>query len=166
MFYAIRHGRTLWNEEQRIMGRKNIALSPTGVLDILSLIPQLSRLPLEHIMCSPLRRARESADIIQEILRLPLTTEPLLQELDYGTETGTKKIALKDINYRALNYQHPEGESLEQLYQRITAIPIPQNTLLVTHAGCIRALYARNQDEPFAQHTTIAVPHNKIWRFS
>jgi len=71
-----RHGETLWNEMRLIQGRTDVALSDAGREQARALLTALAPIPLASIYCSPLMRARETA----EILGMPHKMTPMIDE--------------------------------------------------------------------------------------
>ena len=88
---VLRHGPTLWNRDGRIQGHSDIPLSAEG-----RAIVATWRLPAEiqgfDIITSPLRRARETA----EILGFPhAPPDPRLIETDWGAWEGVRLTELR-----------------------------------------------------------------------
>jgi len=90
-----RHGETLWNEMRLIQGRTDVALSDTGREQAKVLSAALASIPLASIYCSPLLRARETA----EILSIPHKIAPKMDEgfieMNFGEWEGKTHIALR-----------------------------------------------------------------------
>ena len=87
-FYYIRHGQTDWNVEGRFQGSMDIPLNETGIAQAHAAKPLLSGLPIAHIYSSTLQRARDTADIVNEELNLPITGMDGLQEVNFGVLEG------------------------------------------------------------------------------
>lgn len=60
----IRHGETFWNKEKRVQGITDIELSETGIDQARKLALSLKDCPLDSIHSSPLKRALQTAEII------------------------------------------------------------------------------------------------------
>src|SRR5579863_8377962 len=60
----VRHGETPWNREGRYQGRTDIPLSETGVEQVTALRDRLAQVPFAFALCSPLSRARSTAEVI------------------------------------------------------------------------------------------------------
>lgn len=87
-----RHGETQLNKERRIQGSVDEPLSDEGaqklrqqILDL-----QLSSLPINAIISSPMKRAIQSANIYQEIINphLGITVVDVLREFSHGSWEG------------------------------------------------------------------------------
>ena len=149
----LRHGRTAWNEDGRLQGRADIALSPEGrsLLEGRTIPAPYRDWP---VLCSPLLRARETA----EILGLSPTIEPLLTELHFGSWEGRTLANLRAAapadmatnEGRGLDMQPPGGESPRQVQQRLLPLLARlaggPDTLAIAHKGIIRAILALAHD--------------------
>jgi broad specificity phosphatase PhoE len=58
-FYFVRHGETDWNKEQKIMGQSDIPLNKKGILQAQTVAEKIQALPIDVIVSSPLKRARQ-----------------------------------------------------------------------------------------------------------
>ncbi len=147
----IRHGATAWNESGRIQGRSDPPLSPAGHAAVSGW-----RLPPEAAgarwICSPLSRARETAEILHDG---PLSEEPALIETDWGAWEGKTLAELRarlgaamaDNEARGLDFRPPGGESPRDVQRRVAPLlahlAASGGTVVgVTHKGVIRAVYA------------------------
>ncbi len=148
---VLRHGPTLWNAEGRMQGRSDIALSPEG-----RALVATWRLPLEirgfDVVTSPLSRARETA----AILGFPnASRDARLIEADWGDWEGKRLAELRQdggedflfAEARGLDFTPPGGESPRMVQQRLRPLLgelalKSHSTLLISHKGVVRALYA------------------------
>lgn len=85
----VRHGETVWHEENRYAGRSDIALTPKG----LEQAERLARWSLmagdiTSVSCSTLSRAQSTALPVAKALGLPLQVDERLVELDFGQGEG------------------------------------------------------------------------------
>ena len=88
LFYLVRHGETEWNAENRICGRTDVPLSPTGRRQAEKLAARLKPVPFEVLYSSPLERALASARLLSSAVGLEPILEERLVELDYGQWEG------------------------------------------------------------------------------
>lgn len=172
--YAVRHGRTTMNEQGKLIGWSDVPLVPDGVEDARKAAIALAEVSFAAIFSSDLRRARMTADVIHETLRftVPITETTALREVDYGPLSGTDQSTLLATNPRFksdLLYDHEGGESFQHLFERVHAFlenikgekgPL----LLVTHAGCVRALLAIGTSRPFQELLRVPIPNGGILR--
>ncbi|VEG74950.1 histidine phosphatase family protein [Actinomyces slackii] len=83
-----RHGQTDANLHQRIQGRSNIPLNATGVAQAQAVAPALAALEPHRIVCSPLKRALQTAEVLGERCGLAVTVEEGLVERSFGAWEG------------------------------------------------------------------------------
>jgi len=84
----VRHGETLWNEMRLLQGRTDVSLSDAGREQARALSVALSSIPLSSIYCSPLSRARETAEILAMPRRLTPRVEAGFAEMSFGEWEG------------------------------------------------------------------------------
>jgi broad specificity phosphatase PhoE len=94
-FCLVRHGQTDWNLEGRYQGQSDVPLNQTGRAEAQSLAGRLKGKSFAAIYTSDLQRARETAEIMAEVLTLPVTLEPLLREINQGEWEGQFVEAIK-----------------------------------------------------------------------
>jgi len=150
-----RHGQTDWNAQHRYQGHAKVPLNETGRDQAAALGRRLSREGIEAIYASDLPRAWQTAQIVAQTCGLPLETEPLLREMDFGAWQGRthaeihaeKSVAASGDDQEPLSYAPTGGETLGQLAERIaTALKHARDTqqgktvLWVTHGGPLRTL--------------------------
>ena len=87
-FYFIRHGETDWNREHRAMGIMDIPLNSFGKEQSKSVSKQLLKFPIKFICHSPLTRAKETAQILNETLNCEVVPIEGLKEFNLGTFAG------------------------------------------------------------------------------
>ncbi|WP_195682609.1 histidine phosphatase family protein [Alkalibacter mobilis] len=174
--YALRHGHTLWNQDNKIQGITDIPLSPQGILQARSKILEIKSLPVEKILTSPLKRAWDTAKIINSDRKLPIESEPSLREVSFGKWEGLTWEEVKK-NYSPLFINNttgyvnpPGGESFEDAQIRISKflkelMNTQINHLLVSHKATIRfMIYSLTKKTP-AQTGAIEIPNLSIIKF-
>jgi probable phosphoglycerate mutase len=87
-FFYLRHGETDWNREHRAQGHNDIPLNATGIAQARAAIAPLERCGIATVCTSPLSRARETAEIVNAVLRRPLVVIDALKECGYGVAEG------------------------------------------------------------------------------
>jgi probable phosphoglycerate mutase len=150
----IRHGATAWNEAGRIQGRSDPGLSPAGRAAVArwALPDGAAWAAGARWLCSPLRRARETATLLHDGT---LIEEPRLAEMDWGAWEGRTLADLRDEfgagmtanEGRGLDFRPPGGESPRDVQRRLRPLlaelaATGAATVAVTHKGVIRAAYA------------------------
>ena len=87
-FYFLRHGETDWNRDRLAQGQTDIPLNQTGRDQADRARPVLEGHGLARIITSPLLRASETAEIVNQTLALPLHQHPGLMERNFGPLEG------------------------------------------------------------------------------
>jgi len=124
----VRHGETIWNVEQRLQGQQNSKLSENGILQAELLGNALKKREFDVLISSDLERAIETAKIINQQLLLPHTIHSNLRERSLGIFEGKTMAEIRQkypdeyLFYKARTpgYVIPNGESIEQLFRRVT----------------------------------------------
>lgn len=80
----IRHGETDWNIEGRYQGQADPPLNSQGLLQAQNLVQELRDSSLNIMYSSPLKRTRQTADILAGSLNIPVIDEPRLMEIHQG----------------------------------------------------------------------------------
>lgn len=151
--YLIRHGQTDFNVEGRATGLSEVELNDTGIAQAEDLVSALPA-DAQAIHCSDLPRTKQTAEIINRKLSLPLFLTPLLNERDFGTLTGKswdeigEEIQRMDREMK-YDYRPYGGESVDDVTKRIESYIAglksgsqpDQNIIVVTTSGIIRLWY-------------------------
>ena len=146
MIYFIRHGETNFNDEGRCTGQIDVALNKKGISQAHELAEKLRNLKFSKIFCSPLKRAKQTAEIINENYNVPIVIIDNLKERNDGTRQGVcyKNLSEKeDLDF----FKSPEkygAESNDQFFNRcVNAYKeikgFNEDVLIVSHGGVFRA---------------------------
>lgn len=84
MLYVVRHGKTGWNDKKRTMGCMDIPLCDEGIEQSKELKDKLEKINIDLIICSPLTRAKETANIINEDKNVEIKIENKIVERSMG----------------------------------------------------------------------------------
>ena len=85
----LRHGETPLSAEKRFSGRGDARLTEAGMSQARSLAVRVGEVPsIEAVVSSPLPRARQTADIVAEVLGLSVTEDDGFAETDFGEWEG------------------------------------------------------------------------------
>ena len=168
--YSVRHGRTALNDESTIIGHSDVPILNSARKEIGAIAQRLLPEHFDIILTSDLRRAVQTAEIIQSYLKAPLIASSDLREVDYGdlVQQPKKEVRVAYPSYHKDQFfVHPSGESFQQMYDRIvvyldSVLREYNSLLLVTHAGCIRALYAYCNNLDFNDVLTLPLTNNVI----
>jgi alpha-ribazole phosphatase/probable phosphoglycerate mutase len=102
--YLLRHGETAWNaQDNRYCGRTDLPLSTAGQLQGAAAARALADVTLAAIYVSPLRRSRETGELIAGAGSRPIVEDARLLEIDFGAWEGltAAEIAVADPVGRA-----------------------------------------------------------------
>lgn len=152
MLYIMRHGKTDWNAMHQLQGRTDIPLNDEGREMAKRAAEEYRDVHFDICYCSPLCRARETAEILLAGREIPIVTDDRLVEMSYGIYEGVAdSFQIPDCPINVL-FQHPEdyttpvenGESLAELFARtgefLCEIVLPQlaqgkDILIVGHGA-------------------------------
>lgn len=161
----MRHGETAWNRERRIMGDLDVPLSDEGRAQCEAAASLLASFQVDRIVSSPLVRAAESAGIVAARLGVPVSHEPLLVEVRFGSWQGkTYAEVAGDPDYHAFASDPvanltPGGESVTIVQKRglegLSAIRAGETVLFVTHGDIIRTLLCHFLATPLGEYRRI-----------
>lgn len=148
--YVTRHGRTQWNEENRICGITDIPLAEKGIEQAQSLARETEGKGIDRIICSPLMRAVQTAQIVSQVCGAPVAADRRLAEQNYGIYEGMQHSEPGFMaNKRQFALPYPEGESQLQLAARVFAlleeikrVHEHETVLLVSHGAVCRMIHA------------------------
>ena len=118
--YVVRHGQTDWNKAYLLQGRIDVPLNEVGIEQARNAAKVLKDVPLDIIFVSPLLRAKQTADIINEGRSLPIRLESRIQEQYYGRLEGeSRKNEEYLIQRRCFFKRYPGGESYLDVAARV-----------------------------------------------
>ena len=158
MIYITRHGQTEWNLKNKIMGKADIPLNETGIKQSGQLRDMVDELQIDLIVCSPLLRAKQTAEIINSKKSVKIIYDDRISERDYGEFEGK---SIDDFDFSAYwnyyeNKTYKYAENVRDFFSRIYEFfdeiikkYFNKNILIITHAGVgISALCYFNQFIP------------------
>ena len=143
-FWFLRHGETDYNAAGLSQGALDIPLNATGRTQAADAGPLLAGQGITQIVSSPMLRTRETTEIVNEFLNLPVSIEPELREVIFGGMEG--KLLLPWFPEWLEGRYTPEGaETFAEVTARTEAsmariLTRPGPLLIVAHGGIFRAL--------------------------
>ncbi len=144
MIYITRHGQTEWNEKNKVMGKVDIPLSKIGLEQSGKLKEKVKQLQIDLIVCSPLLRARQTAEIINENHSVKIIYDDRISERCYGEFEG---LNINDFDFLSYwnyydNKKYKYAENIRDFFARIYEFFDEiikkywnKNVLIVTHSG-------------------------------
>ena len=88
MLYIMRHGKTEWNELHKLQGRTDIPLNENGRKMAREAGKRYREIHFDICYCSPLIRAKETAELVLEGRTVPIVTDDRLMEMCFGEYEG------------------------------------------------------------------------------
>ncbi len=168
----IRHGETFSNAERRFSGHQDVELTEKGIWQAEQLAERLADYPIKAIYSSDLKRAIDTAVIINKRHQLNINREPLFREICFGEWEGLR---FEEIDSDSNGNHHhywwsepsrplPGGESVLEVKKRVLCglkkiitehdYENQCNTVaLVCHGGVARIIISIALD----------IPLSKIW---
>lgn len=95
--FVTRHGQTKWNALRKLQGRQDVELNEIGKKQALIVGEKIKNEEIDIIITSPLKRAKETAEIINKKLNVEIVEDNRLIERCYGDFEGITKEELKEI---------------------------------------------------------------------
>ena len=151
--YILRHGQSTWNSERRWAGHEDPPLTELGRQQVKSACKKFSKLGFSSIVSSSFQRARETASIISENLKIDLL-EPIsdLNERQAGEIGGLTSDEIEERFPGLLDKWQkgeiidiPGGEKWNNFVKRVqnglnNLYLLPGRVLVVSHEGILRAV--------------------------
>lgn len=152
--YIIRHGETVWNTEGRLQGKADIELNENGIRLAKITAKGMKDIPFDLAITSPLKRARQTAELVLGDRDVPILEDSRIEEITFGEWEG---LCCRKDNYQIpsadfqdfftdpFRYQPPVGgETIQQIidrtgefYQELIQCPDYQDkTILIAAHGC------------------------------
>lgn len=167
--YLVRHGK---DDDTVRGGWSQMPLTEEGLKQAESLASfvQKSNLNIKHIYSSDLPRAMQTAEAIGNQLQLPVIPVQEFREVNNGILAGMKNdLAAENfpgLYWNTLDWEqrYPEGESLQEFYQRIcnaweqfqsAILEQDENVLLVTHGGVIQVILSIVNGEEYSNRKAL-----------
>jgi len=163
--YLVRHGLTAHTADRRFSGINDLPLTEQGTAQIVAVAARLAaRGSIGAVLSSPLRRTRESAQMVADALHLPLGIDDALVELDFGAFEGllwSEAQATYPEEFRAFRESPdvgpPGGESIfsvrarvELALRRILSEHEGRDVVVLTHVTPIKVLLCMALDVPLS----------------
>lgn len=167
--YLARHGQTAYNLEGRFQGQQQVPLDETGRAQALELAERAAAYGFRALWCSPLLRARETADAVAARLGLEPREDQRLMETDAGDWTNLSFADVRAQTPKLFDafatcdpaFAFPGGESFTEQEDRVGAAleeierdgELP--ALVVCHGMVIRAALYRRSGHQMAGVTRV-----------
>jgi len=179
MLYIMRHGKTDWNERHKIQGRTDIPLNEEGRQMARDAAAEYRDVHFDVCYCSPLIRARETAEILLSGRDVPIITDDRLVEMGFGVYEGIENsFSIPDCPINVLFF-HPDqytvpvenGESLDELFARTGAfleelvepdLAAGKDVLIVGHGAMNCSIVCQVKKRTRAEFWADGIPNCKL----
>jgi broad specificity phosphatase PhoE len=180
---VFRHGETDWNRQRRFQGHTDIPLNELGREQAKSLAPLLEKHSPEIILSSDLSRAKETAEIANTLVQVPILLSPAIRECRLGDPEGLERdVVFAQFGELAWerwlstrpedrDFSFPNGERKSDHLARMTSYlesffhenPHYQRMAVSTHGGSLRRLVHHCAGAP---EEPVAIPNCVLYRLS
>ncbi|WP_426350762.1 histidine phosphatase family protein [Alloiococcus sp. CFN-8] len=155
--YITRHGETRFNIEKRFQGWIDSELTETGIANARALGERLLDIDIHRIYSSPLKRAKDTAEIIRGSRPIELIDEDGLKEMYFGKWEGLTYSSAEERSgikvstfFKNLpSYTAEDGEAFQDFsdriantFKKILSANEGKTILIVTHALPVKLLIA------------------------
>lgn len=160
--YYVRHGQTDLNLAKKMQGGgTEKELNETGISQAYNTKKELENVKYNLVICSPMKRAKQTAEIINEGRDIPIITDERIRERKLGDYEGrdvTKEMENNIWDYK-LNYNIPNGENLHDFEKRINEFfddikekYHDKTILIVAHGGIAKVIKSHLYGMPESQN--------------
>ncbi len=172
ILYVVRHGEATLNVVNKVCGgRSDVPLTEKGCQQAMALAQKMPF--IDRVLCSPLIRARQTAEILMAGKSAVIKIEPRLREQDFGnfegTERGTPSF-MKAKSEPACRF--PGGESSFQTAARVYSLldelkaeKSDDSVLLVCHGAIMRIIETYFRDMPMDEFIHYSPENCKLVRY-
>lgn len=143
----VRHGETDWNSLGKLQGRTDIPLNSRGISQAEECSHFLKNYEWDMIITSPLKRAKETAEVINKDLNIPLIEMDEFLERYFGDAEGMT-VEERMTVFPTRNYTNQEdrdslNERIMNGIEKINQDYRGKKILLVAHGAVINAVLAK-----------------------
>lgn len=181
MLYIMRHGKTDWNEKHKLQGHTDVPLNDEGREMAKRAAEEYGNVHFDICFCSPLIRARETAEIVLKGRDIPIVTDERLTEMGFGEFEGLPySFGLDDSPINAFfhdpeNYKDPPGgaESIDSLFARTgeflkdKVYPLVwqgKDVLIVGHGAMNSSIVCRVKNIPVKDFWSAGIENCKLMK--
>jgi broad specificity phosphatase PhoE len=176
-FGLLRHGETLWNSSKRIQGSEDSPLSAKGEQQIGQWAQTLCQWHWDRVVASDLGRVRQTVEIVNRSLALPVQYNSQLREQSWGDWEGLtiphiKKHFSDELQRqiaRGWKFSAPGGETRASVRDRVFATLLElhrqypgQKILIICHHGVIKAVLYQIAGRAFLPDEDNLIEHNNF----
>ncbi len=175
----IRHGETDWNRELRFQGQIDVPLNAIGHAQAQRVAAQLAGESVQHLVCSDLLRARQTAMPAAQRLGMLAINDLALREQNFGVVDGMRGQDIQSqypqawLGWTAFDadFAFEGGESTHTFHGRVMTALLRladawsgQRLLIVTHGGVLDMVYRSALGLPLSGPRQSVIPNGAINR--
>ena len=177
--YIIRHGRTDWNDRHKLQGQTDIPLNEEGRKMAEAAAVEYKDVHFDVAFCSPLIRAKETAEILLKGRDIPIVFDERLKEMAFGEYEGLENsfqipdCPVNKFFFEPENYTlKPEGgESLDELFERTGAfieecvepeLAKGRDVLIVGHGAMNCSIVCRVKNKPRSEYWSDGIENCRL----
>jgi probable phosphoglycerate mutase len=181
MLYIMRHGRTDWNVLHKLQGRTDIPLNEEGRLMAMAAHDAYLDTHLDLCFSSPLKRAKETAEIFLRGRDVPIATDDRLKEMSFGIYEGQENTFQKPDCPIYVLFKDPAAytesaggaETFEELFARaesfLSDMVLPEvnkgkDILIVGHGALNSAIICVLRQLPISEFWSNGLAQCKLLR--
>lgn len=163
----MRHGKTDWNLLHKLQGKTDIPLNDMGRQMARQACERYKDVHFDVCYCSPLTRARQTAELVLEGRNIPVIIDERLSEMGFGIYEGTEEVFEKPECPVRVLFFNPEkyeaeggAESLADLLKRTNeflnevAFPLVnegKDVLIMGHGAMNSAIIGNVKHKPLEE---------------
>ncbi|WP_019634188.1 histidine phosphatase family protein [Actinomadura atramentaria] len=167
ILFLVRHGETVWHAENRYAGVSDVALTAAGRDQAERLGGWAAGAKLDAVVCSPVSRARITAEPAARAAGHPAEADPDLAEMDFGVAEGRTLAELPPAAVAAFRADPVAGafegaedplavaERGARALRRAAAAHDGGRVLVVAHSTMLRLALCRMLGIPEARYRTV-----------
>ena len=181
MLYIVRHGKTDWNSRHKLQGRTDIPLNQEGREMAGRAAEEYRDVHFDICYCSPLIRAKETAQIMLQGREIPIVYDDRLREMSFGDYEGIENsFSIPDCPINIL-FQAPEkyqesiggAETWAELFARTGAfleevikpqLELGKDILIVGHGAMNSSLVCQVKGLPIEQFWSAGLEQCKLMK--
>ena len=180
MLYIMRHGKTDWNAKHKLQGRTDIPLNEEGIQMAEQAKEKYKDVNFDICYCSPLVRAKKTAEIVLEGRNIPIVYDDRLMEMCFGVYEGVthpsqmvgspiRKLFKDPANYPGVE----DGETFDDLFARtgsfLKEVVQPQldagkDVIIVGHGAMDSSIVCQVQNIPLEKFWDAGIENCKLMK--
>jgi broad specificity phosphatase PhoE len=180
MLYIMRHGKTDWNAKHKLQGRTDIPLNEEGIQMAEQAKEKYKDVNFDICYCSPLVRAKQTAEIVLEGRNIPIVYDDRLMEMCFGVYEGVthpsqiegsliRKLFKDPANYPGVE----DGETFDDLFARtgsfLKEVVQPQldagkDVIIVGHGAMDSSIVCQVQNIPLEKFWDAGIENCKLMK--